>query len=118
MYPYDPLKEFNPDGAEQPIFHCAERFESRFFMQHLMDLEYSQGKEAALALYRTEKMVAARYYREKLNWLVQNDADHEIIDWIKGIISQWDNGLMSVSNLANLYMKESMRSLILDLYMP
>lgn len=115
MYPYEPLKEFNPDGIEQPIFHFAERFESRFFMEYLMELENTRGKEIVMQVYKLEKQVALKYYQMKLNWLIHNNPERKIIEWTKSIIDRWQQGVSKPTNLNNLYSQEAFRSYVLDI---
>ncbi|OGM04662.1 MAG: hypothetical protein A2008_05445 [Candidatus Wallbacteria bacterium GWC2_49_35] len=116
MYPYSPLKEFNPDGMQLPLFHPAERFETRSFMQHLMDMEDDQGIEAALVEYRSEKEAALEYYERRIKWLIENAADPGIVEWSKSFAGLWKKGLSGRAELAKLYGTESMRSYILDIY--
>jgi len=116
MYPYDPLREFNPDGMENPLFHPVERFETRSFMQYLMDIEEGPGEAPALNEYRTEKECAVKYYRKKVRWLEENNADKNIIEWVKNIVIQWETGLSSGPALEKLYAMEAFRSYVLDIH--
>lgn len=111
-YPYDPLTQYNGDGLDLPLFHPVERFESRVFMQYLLDL----GTDAAaLALYREEKEEALVYYRRKREWLAAAGATRTVLDWVDGFIRAWEAGLVSQAGLADLYALESFRSYIMDL---
>jgi hypothetical protein len=116
MYPYSPLKEFNPDGMVLPLFHPVERFETRSFMQYLMDIEDEQGIEAALVEYRAEKEAALEYYERRIKWLIENGADTGIVEWTKRFTGLWEKGLSDRDELAKLYDTESMRSYILDMH--
>lgn len=116
MYPYDPRTEYNPDGLENSIFHSAERFESRNFMQYLMDIEENRGLEAALSEYRVEKEIALKYYYKKASWLKDNNAGEEIKSWIMRFIQLWEKGLSDDGSLAELYGMESFRSYALDVH--
>lgn len=116
MYPFSPLTEYNADGMELPLFHPAERFETRSFMQYLMDLEDLQGRAAALEEYRGEKELAVEYYQRSLDWLKSNGGDRAIIDWKTGIVRLWEKGLETAAALENLYSLESLRSYILDIH--
>ena len=116
MYPYDPLKDYNPDGKDFPMFHCAERFESRNYMQYLMNIEDEIGMDIALYEYRSEKEIALKYSIKKLQWLKENNADNDVINWTGKIIELWKNGLDNQNNLGKLYDMESFRSYILDIH--
>lgn len=116
MYPFSPLAEYNADGMELPLFHPVERFETRSFMQYLMDLEDEKGRAAALEEYRVEKELAVEYYHRILGWLKSNGADQAIISWKSGIIELWEKGLKTATALENLYSLESLRSYTLDIH--
>ncbi len=116
MYPFSPLGEYNADGMELPLFHPVERFETRSFMQYLMDIEDEKGRAAALEEYRMEKELAVEYYHRTLSWLRSNRADQGIINWKTGIIGLWENGLENHAALEKLYALESLRSYILDIH--
>lgn len=116
MYPFSPLREYNADGMELPIFHPVERFETRSFMQYLMDIEDSAGRAAALDEYRVEKEAAVEYYHRILRWLNSNGADPAIISWKSGIVELWEKGLATAAALEDLYSLESLRSYILDIH--
>lgn len=116
MYPYDPLREFNPDGMENPIFHPVERFETRSFMQYLMDIEEEFGIKAALTVYSAEKECAVKYYIKKVRWLEENKADNDVVEWTLNFIRQWETGLSGQAALEKLYGIESFRSYVLDIH--
>ncbi len=113
-YLFDPLTDFNPDGREFGLMHMAERFESRFFFQYLMDLEESAGLAAALEQYRMEKEIALDIYRQKYSWLLGRDAQEEVLDYVRGFILQWEKGLSSEEDLQKLYSLESFLSYSMD----
>ncbi|HOT74222.1 MAG TPA: phosphotransferase, partial [Candidatus Wallbacteria bacterium] len=94
----------------------VERFETRSFMQYLMDIEDEKGRAAALEEYRMEKELAVEYYHRTLSWLRSNRADQGIINWKTGIIGLWENGLENHAALEKLYALESLRSYILDIH--
>ena len=114
MYPYNPLTQYNSDGKVNPIFHVAERLESRFLMQHLINLETKTSLNNSLKIYKIAKETALEIYSEKLNWLIDNKADDDIIHWQKGLITLWENGLKNDDTLLNIYDLESFRSYVLD----
>lgn len=116
MYPYNPLVHYNSDGMKNSVFHCAERLESRFLMQYLLELEDKKGLSAVLDIFRLDKEVALCYYEKKLSWLEQNDADKSIINWQKNFIHLWQNGLKNADELQKVYELESFRSYILDVH--
>jgi len=116
MYPYNPLKEYNADGLELPIFHCAERFESRFFMQYLMDLEEKSNKATILKEYYEEKKSVLKYYTKKLNWLNENNADYMIKKWVEDFINKLEISISNIDRLTDLYNIESFRSYVIDVH--
>ncbi|HNY12604.1 MAG TPA: hypothetical protein PKK26_13525 [Candidatus Wallbacteria bacterium] len=116
MYPYDPLNEYNADGREIPLFHPAERFESRNFMQYLMDTEEDSGIDLALSEYEMEKNIALKYYHKKFGWLKENNAASDILAWMLNFIKLWETGLSSLDELKKLYDMESFRSYVLDIH--
>jgi hypothetical protein len=70
-YRFDPLRQFNSagDGRSAPQFHPVERFETRCYFAHLLELEHSQGLDAALQAFALEKCVArTAYERCATNW--------------------------------------------------
>ncbi len=114
MYPYNPLIHYNSDGKELPIFHLCERLESRSLMQYLMDLE--NQPQQMMQTYETTKKLALETYLAKLHWLEKNNAAQDVIDWQKSFIKLWEFGLLSQSNLLNVYELESFRSYVLDVH--
>tara|TARA_B100000745_G_scaffold170733_1_gene111874 strand:+ start:2101 stop:3201 length:1101 start_codon:yes stop_codon:yes gene_type:complete len=114
MYRFDPLTMFNSNGTADPIFHCAERFETRFFFSHLHALE-QQDQQAALTLYSLEKDIALKHYQQKYRVLEQASASPEVLKWLYGINQLWEQGLSSPEKTADLYRLESHRSMVLDL---
>ena len=115
-YTYNPLTEFNPDGRDLPQFHPVERLESRNLMQHLMDMDNFLGTNQMLKLYRTEKSLAINFYEKFIGWLEKKNADNDILNWLKKIISLWEYGLHNEQSLTELYRLESFRSYILDIH--
>ncbi len=113
-YLFDPRVDFNPDGREFPLMHMAERFESRFYCQYLMDLEDSQGLETALEAFRMEKEVAIEIYSRKLSWLKSLPAEPAVLEYIQGFIREWEIGTSAPSALARLYSRETFLSYSMD----
>ena len=64
QYRFDPRTQFSSagHGDDEPLFHPAERFESRCISGHLLMLEQQSGADAALAAFRREKAVALEAY--------------------------------------------------------
>lgn len=112
MYRFDPLTEFNSNGRLAPMFHGAERFETRFYFAYLHQLEQTQGVAAALAAYRMEKEAALQAYQRYLLGLQGRGAHADVIAWLQAIIQQWEQAL--AGNLADLYLAEGWRSHRLD----
>lgn len=114
-YPFDPLCQFNSAGLgnDLPMFHLAERFETRNYFGYLLQLEREQGLVAALAAYRLEKNVAIDAYRQLRDRLQERGAVPAVIDWLQGWIDEWTEALQG--DLFRLYLKEGWRSHVLDL---
>ncbi|MDP4120297.1 MAG: AarF/UbiB family protein [Bacillota bacterium] len=115
-YKFNPLKMYHSNGKENPLFHSIERFETRAFMQYLLDFEKKNGHEMSIELFRIEKEEAVNAYNDRLVWLKQNDADADIIETFLHIIETWENALLSDKNLEELYDLERFRSYVLDIY--
>lgn len=114
-YPFDPLRHFNSagNGSDTPMFHLAERFETRAYFGHLLRVEKSRGPDAALAAYRLEKEVAAEAYVRLAAELRARGASDAVLAWTEGWIAEW-LGAMN-TDLLPLYLKEGWRSHMLDL---
>ena len=115
-YRFDPLTEFNSNGIKDPLFHCAERLETRNFFAHLLNLQSTSGEKAAFALFELEKRLALQAYQFKLSELKRRGARQTILDWTEGIIKRWQAALQSRANLEDLFVIEGYRSHLIDLY--
>ncbi len=115
MYRFDPLVDYNPDGKSNPVFHSAERYESRFYFQYLMDLEEEAGKAQAMKEFEEEKGIVLKMYKKKLGWLQAHRAEQAVIDFTKHFIDLWELGLRSAEGLEKVYALESFRSYVIDL---
>lgn len=115
-YRFDPRYDFNPDGLEVPVFHAAERFETRCFMQHLMDVEEYISRSAALSLYALEKESALKAYIRKLRWLEDNGGADVTLTFVRGYIELWEKALASPAELERTLALESFRSWVLDIH--
>ncbi len=115
MYRFDPLRQFSSAGlgTDMPLFHPAERFESRCFCAALLDLEQRRGRDAALDLFRLEKEVALDAYRHMRSRNAARGASVEVQAWLDGIVRRWEQAL--AGDLASLYLAENWRSHVLDL---
>ena len=113
MYRFDPLSEFNPNGIVAPLFHPAERFETRTFFACLLEIEKREGLDAALELFRLEKRIALSAYERLRSGLQERGASALVLDWYEAIIERWRSAL--AGDLATLYFVEAWRSHRLDL---
>ncbi|MGC3998215.1 MAG: hypothetical protein QM767_12335 [Anaeromyxobacter sp.] len=112
MYRYDPLTQPHSGGWGAPVFHPAERFETRNFSAQLLALEQSQGLSAALAAYRLEKGLAVQAYERLRAALRARGASAQVLEWLEGILARWRSGLRG--DLGALYLAEGWRSHRLD----
>ena len=115
-YRFDPRYDINPDGLEVPVFHAAERFETRCFMQHLMDVEEYISRSAALSLYALEKESALKAYVRKFRWLEENGGTEVTRSFVRGYIELWEKALASPAELERTLALESFRSWVLDIH--
>lgn len=115
-YAFDPCQDFNSDGTALPVFHCAERFETRAFMIHLLDIDAEIGRPAALALYRIEKEVALHHYQRMLAALTARHASTAVQHFIQHHIDLWHEGLRDDASLERLFTLEAFRSCLLDVH--
>lgn len=113
MYRFDPLTEFNSNGREAPLFHAAERFETRNYFASLLDLEEGRGTQAALAAFALEKRVAGACYERLIARLAERGAAPAVLEWLRGFVEAW--GRAQGDGLADLYLAEGWRSHRLDL---
>lgn len=114
-YRFDPLRHFSSAGRgdDVPLFHPAERFETRNFCAHLLALEQGAGFEAALAAFRVEKAIALDAYGRMRAAAAARGANAAVLDWIDGIAARWAQALRG--DAAALYLAENWRSHVLDL---
>lgn len=116
MYRFDPLRHFNSAsrGDDQPLFHPAERFETRNFSAVLMDLEIDQGDDAALTVFWLEKQLAMQAYARMRAQMAARGAAAAVLEWLDDILRRWREGL-AAGDGAGLYLVEAWRSHGLDL---
>lgn len=115
-YLFNPLKEFNSEGKSEPLFHSVERFETRTFMQYLLEKELKTNKKDTLNLFKIEKEEAINAYNYKIKWLKEHKADSDIIDYYENLVLKWQKGIANKESLNNLYDLERFRSYILDIH--
>lgn len=113
MYRFDPLREFNSNGISMPQFHTAERFETRQYFGHLLELE-QRGDQLALNAFALEKRIAIDAYQRLRAELASRGAAPAVLDWLDGILANWRHALGSGSE--QLYLQEAWRSHWLDLH--
>jgi hypothetical protein len=116
-YRFDPLRHFNTAGRgdDQPMFHPAERFETRTYCAVLLTLEAGAGPDAALAAFRREKAVALEVYRGLRETVAARGAQPHVTAWLAAIIARWAAALAPGADLGRLYLAENWRSHALDL---
>ncbi|MED5621668.1 hypothetical protein [Ideonella sp. BN130291] len=116
MYRFDPLRQFNSagNGSDQPMFHPAERFETRHHAAHLLTLAEEAGEAAALQAFRLEKAVATEAYRQMRSTIAPRGAAQHVIDWLDSLVRRWHTALQGSAEA--LYRSELWRSHVLDLH--
>ncbi|GAA5181839.1 hypothetical protein GCM10025771_29710 [Niveibacterium umoris] len=113
MYRFDPLVDLNSNGLAAPLFHPAERFETRNFFAVLLELERASGQDEALRAFMLEKRIALDAYDRLLTTLRARGASQDVLDWLSAIVLRWRNAM--ASDPAALYLAEGWRSHRLDL---
>ncbi len=114
MYRFDPKTHFNSNGQDTPLFHGLERFETRFFFDYLLKNPLNLSTEALFELYKLEKQCALEAYQNKIQQLIEVDADASVITRQQAINHRWQAALADDAALHELYMVESYRSNVLD----
>ncbi|MFN3415441.1 MAG: hypothetical protein ACK4ZD_03910 [Caldimonas sp.] len=116
MYPFDPRCQFNSAGRgdDQPLFHPAERFETRCFSAVLLDHARDAGDAAALTLFRLEKEVAMVAYERMRSEAAQRGANASVLGWLDGVLTGWRAALRG--DLAGLFLAEQWRSHMIDVH--
>jgi hypothetical protein len=116
MYRFDPLRHFNSagSGTDQPMFHPAERFETRNHAAYLLTLAQHHGEDAALQAFRLEKAVALAAYRRMRSTIAARGAAAVVLDWLDALIHRWAAALQGSAEA--LYRSELWRSHVLDLH--
>lgn len=115
-YPFDPCTQFNSAGRgdDVPVFHPAERFETRTFFAHLLAMETQRGVSAALAAFRLGKQIALDAYRRHRAALADAGASAAVLARLDAIVARWQTALQGDA-LDALYLAEGWRSHSLDL---
>ncbi|WP_047196683.1 hypothetical protein [Caldimonas brevitalea] len=115
QYRFDPLTQFNSagHGDDQPMFHLAERLETRNLFAWLLKLEGAGQMPLALARFRLTKEIAVETYQHLRATLAARGAKPHVLDWLSGIVAEWQQALRG--DLGVLYLREGWRSHVLDL---
>ena len=115
MYRFDPLRQLNTagHGTDVPMFHLAERFETRNYFGHLLDCEAREGRAAALGQFRLEKEIASAAYERLMSALQSRGADGLVLDATATCIARWAQALRG--DLETLFLVEGWRSHVIDL---
>ncbi|MBC7957224.1 MAG: hypothetical protein H7Y33_15290 [Cytophagales bacterium] len=115
MYRFDPLQHFNSAGTGNsvPQCHLAERIETRHVFGWLLEVEQTDGIEAALRAFRLEKAIALDTYLQLRAELQGDGASARVLGWLGAIIERWRGAL--AGDLLGLYLQEGWRSHTLDL---
>lgn len=113
MYSFDPLKEWNSNGLNDPLFHAAERVETRFFFGWLLEKKVPFKEQ--LNIYRSLKEGCTESYQHKLDWLKQNGAIPEVIAHFESLLTRWLHALEDEQRFQQLFKREAFRSHILDI---
>lgn len=113
MYAFAPLKEWNSNGLSDPLFHAAERFETRFFFGWL--LEKKMPLKEQLDMYRHLKECCIKSYQQKCQWLRNNDALPEVMTHFEALVEHWLTALRDNKACNDLFKLEAFRSHVLDI---
>lgn len=113
MYKFNPREEYNPDGNEFSHLYGISVFEIRSFYTWLIGIE-SQGIEEVLNELQIEKECALKYSIKKYEWLKENNADNNILEWQQSIIDELNWCLESKNNLKELYISEKFKCFSYD----
>jgi hypothetical protein len=116
-YRFDPLTQFNTAGTghDEPLFHLVERIETRNLFATWLMLETREGLAAALAHYRSAKVLAIECYAGLAQRLAARGAHQRILAWLHALVDAWSAAVQSEAALQRLYQKEGWRSHMLDL---
>lgn len=114
-YTYDPRVAFNSEGLVAPLFNNVERFETRFFMPYLLEMELKEPN-AVMPLYKMVKQVAIKSFKRKEVWLNDIQATPILLQVCREQICKWEAGIRSEEALNRLYKLESIRSYVLDIH--
>jgi hypothetical protein len=115
MYRFDPLRQLNTagHGTDVPMFHLAERFETRNYFGHLLECESREGLDLALSRFRLEKEIASEACEHLLSALQSRGADALVLNATASCIARWSEALRG--DLQTLYLVEGWRSHVIDL---
>lgn len=115
LYAFDPRRQFNTAGRgdDQPMFHPAERFETRAFSAWLLQVQARDGEAAALAAFPLEKEIALDAYGRMRATIASRGACAQVLDWLDGVQARWRQALRGGDSQA-LFLAESWGSHLLD----
>lgn len=108
-WPFDPRCQFNSagSGSDQPLFHPAERLETRALSAWLL------GQRDPLPAFRLIKEQALACYQALREQAARQGTQAPVLAWLDGLCARWAAGL--AGELEALYWAESWRSHALDL---
>lgn len=115
-YPFDLLSQIHSDSKDNMAMHMVERFETRAFVQHLIDMEKVLGLASTLKLFRIEKEEALRIYKIKHAYIDERKGHVFVLDFLKAKIKEFEEALSSKQALVNQYICEVFRSSLFDVY--
>lgn len=113
MYSFDPKREFNSNGMSDPIFNFCERFETRFLSGWLLEGQYS-NKEA-LEIFGRVRCAALKAIENKIEWLVDQGAELDVLNYYRGLRTQFREALSNEETLQACYLLSMFRSHVLDI---
>ena len=115
-YQFDPLNEFTSVGFNSPDFLSLENLKKRYLMLALSKHQNEHGKDMTLSFYGDIIKVGIKGYRKHLDYLVENGAAEPVVNHFRSIINEWEKGISTEENLNYCFMKDTLRSYILDIH--
>lgn len=115
-YQFDPLVAYNSEGLNEPRFHALERLETRYLMLALYRYEKENGKNKTLNLFKEIKRAGIISYVDHHAYLESQGANKQVLVHFQNIIEEWRDGIADMDALEALYLKEVLRSHLLDIH--
>ena len=112
--PFDPLREFNSNGTQDPMFHAVERFETRFFFGWLLS-KRTDREPATDSVPPTETTGLWRVISAKWIGYTPSRRLHKCWRITAKSLSVGKRALSSEHALAHLFQLEAFRSHVLDI---